>query len=124
MRNPYAGDDRMVAEGKQYFLDMNCAGCHGVVGGGGIGPPLLDEEWIYGGSPQNIYQSIVQGRPNGMPSYANRIPDDRLWMIVAYLQSISPGAGPGASPFPDTLPVADSAATNSDGRGAAPQTGR
>jgi cytochrome c oxidase cbb3-type subunit 3 len=41
-------------------------------GGGGMGPPLMDNEWIYGSSPENIVATIVEGRPNGMPSFRNR----------------------------------------------------
>jgi cytochrome c oxidase cbb3-type subunit III len=91
--NPYEGDARATAEGRRYYTDMNCGGCHGAAGGGGIGPPFADEEWIYGSAPQNIYQSIVQGRPNGMPAFGGRISDERLWMIVAYIQSLSTGTG-------------------------------
>ena len=42
------------------------------MGGGGIGPPLMDDRWIYGSAPENIYASIVQGRPNGMPAWGGR----------------------------------------------------
>ena len=45
---------------------MNCAGCH-FNGGGGMGPPLMDNIWIYGDSIENIGASIREGRPNGMP---------------------------------------------------------
>ena len=75
------------AEGRRLFLWMNCAGCHGARGGGGIGPPLLDADWIYGREPANVYQSIVQGRPYGMPSYA-RLSPDQVWQIVAYVRSL------------------------------------
>ena len=63
-------------------------GCH-FHGGGGIGPPLMDAQWIYGGSGQNIHDTIVQGRPNGMPSYGGHIPDDQIWMITAYVRTLS-----------------------------------
>ena len=29
----------------------------------------MDAEWIYGSHPEQIYSDIVQGRPNGMPSF-------------------------------------------------------
>src|SRR5690606_27741419 len=38
--NPYEGDDRALAEGERLYGWMNCAGCHGVNGGGGLGPPF------------------------------------------------------------------------------------
>ena len=90
--NPYQANEHVLAEGKRLYGWFNCAGCHGPEGGGGIGPPFLDGDWIYGGTPGNIYQSIVQGRPNGMPSFAP-LSDDQVWQLVAYLQSLDPGKG-------------------------------
>ena len=64
IRNPYEDNAFAVAEGKRLFDQMNCSGCHSH-GGGGIGPPLSDDQWIYGSDPQNIFSTIVEGRPNG-----------------------------------------------------------
>ena len=75
-------------EGKRLYTQYNCSGCH-FNGGGGIGPPLMDEKWIYGDKPENIYSTIVEGRPNGMPSFRQKIPDQQLQQIVAYVQSMS-----------------------------------
>src|SRR5688500_14865849 len=58
--NPYADESSTLVDGRQLFLAFNCAGCHGAAGGGGIGPPLADDQWIYGGSDANIYASVVQ----------------------------------------------------------------
>jgi cytochrome c oxidase cbb3-type subunit 3 len=77
-----------VSEGKRLFNQYNCSGCH-ANGGGGIGPPLMDNYWIYGSQPQNIFTTIVEGRPNGMPSFRNRIPEYQVWEIVAYVRSMS-----------------------------------
>ena len=75
-------------EGKRLYTQYNCSGCH-FNGGGGIGPPLMDEKWIYGENTENIYATIVEGRPNGMPSFAGRIPEAQVWQIVAYVRSMS-----------------------------------
>jgi cytochrome c oxidase cbb3-type subunit 3 len=75
-------------QGKQLFVQYNCSGCH-FNGGGGIGPPLMDEKWIYGDQPENIYSTIVEGRPNGMPSFRQKIPDAQVQQIVAYVRSMS-----------------------------------
>jgi cytochrome c oxidase cbb3-type subunit III len=83
--NPYAGFER---EGERFYRAMNCDGCHGGAGGGGIGPPFLTAELIYGHQPGNIFQSIVQGRPQGMPAYGGKIPDEVVWKIVAYVESL------------------------------------
>ncbi|HEX5819905.1 MAG TPA: c-type cytochrome, partial [Gemmatimonadales bacterium] len=45
--------------------------------------------WLYGGAPANIYATIVQGRPNGMPSFGGRLTDDDVWKLVAYVRSMT-----------------------------------
>ena len=77
-----------VNEGKRLFDWYNCSGCH-FHGGGGIGPPLMDADWIYGDAPQNIFNSIVEGRPNGMPNFAGKIPEYQVWQLVAFVRSMS-----------------------------------
>lgn len=93
IRNPYEGNTNVLMEGRRYYNWFNCAGCHGGAGGGGIGPPLSDADWIYGGEPANIFLSIVQGRPYGMPAYGEQIPDDQVWKIVTYVASLAGEAG-------------------------------
>ena len=86
---PYSENNAYaISEGKLLYASFNCVGCH-ANGGGGIGPPLMDDRWIYGSDPENIYRTIVEGRPNGMPSFRGRIPSDRIWWIVAYVRSLS-----------------------------------
>jgi cytochrome c oxidase cbb3-type subunit III len=75
-------------EGKRLYSQYNCSGCH-FNGGGGIGPPLMDEKWIYGDRSENIYSTIVEGRPNGMPSFREKIPDAQVQQLVAYVRSMS-----------------------------------
>jgi cytochrome c oxidase cbb3-type subunit III len=77
-----------VSEGKRLYNAWNCSGCH-FQGGGGIGPPLMDDQWIYGSQPENIFETIVEGRPNGMPSFAGRMGNDQVWQLVAYVRSMS-----------------------------------
>jgi cytochrome c oxidase cbb3-type subunit 3 len=85
---PYDQSAYAVGEGKRLFSAFNCTGCHNH-GGGGIGPALMDAEWIYGSHPDQIYSSIVQGRPDGMPSFAGKIPQYQVWELVAYVRSLS-----------------------------------
>lgn len=89
---PYEGNAWAIGEGQRLYTQMNCVGCH-FHGGGGIGPPLMDDFWLYGGEPAQIYQTIVEGRPNGMPSFGGKIPPQQVWQIVAYVRSLS-GAQP------------------------------
>lgn len=77
-----------LSEGKRLYANYNCIGCH-ANGGGGMGPPLMDNKWIYGIEPDTVFETIVKGRPNGMPSFAGKIPDAQVWQIVAYVRSMS-----------------------------------
>lgn len=86
-----------VNEGKRLYRWYNCSGCH-ANGGGGMGPPLMDSEWRYGSDPDSLYRTIVQGRPNGMPSFGGHIPDDQVWKIVAYVRSIGGGLRTDVAP--------------------------
>jgi cytochrome c oxidase cbb3-type subunit III len=88
LQNPYEGNAYAISQGQQLFEQYNCAGCH-FHGGGGIGPALMDDEWIYGSSPENIFMTISEGRPNGMPSYGGHIPDDQIWKLTTYVRSLA-----------------------------------
>jgi len=89
MKNPLANDPDAVERGMKDFDTFNCSGCHAANGGGGMGPSLSDDIWIYRSSPANIYLSIVQGRSAGMPAFGAMLPDRTVWELVAYIQSIS-----------------------------------
>ncbi|MFL5562801.1 MAG: c-type cytochrome [Gemmatimonadaceae bacterium] len=93
--NPYAGDRAAIEEGHQRFVDMNCAACHGYDLKGGMGPDLTDTYWRYGGSPADIYKSIFEGRPQGMPAWGRALPQAEIWKIVSYIESKG-GAFPAA----------------------------
>jgi cytochrome c oxidase cbb3-type subunit 3 len=77
-----------INEGKRLYQWFNCSGCHSQ-GGGGMGPALMDAKWRYGSDPENVFETIVQGRPNGMPSFRGKIPEQQVWQIVAYVRSLS-----------------------------------
>lgn len=77
-----------VAQGKTLYRWFNCSGCHSN-GGGGMGPALMDDRWRYGSESQSVYDSIMNGRPNGMPSFKGKITDDQAWQLVAYVRSMS-----------------------------------
>lgn len=83
----YDDNAHAISEGRRLYRWYNCAGCH-ASGGGGIGPALMDSEWRYGSDPASLFASIVQGRPNGMPSFGGHIPEDQVWKIVAYVRSM------------------------------------
>ncbi len=94
----FEGNKVAIADGKQLFGQMNCTGCH-FDGGGGMGPALLSGNWRYGGRMDQIYESIAQGRPNGMPSWQGVLQPQQIWELAAYAKSLSAQA-PGASVKP------------------------
>jgi cytochrome c oxidase cbb3-type subunit 3 len=77
-----------VSQGKRLFGWYNCSGCH-ANGGGGMGPPLMDAQWRYGSTSAQIVESILHGRPNGMPAFSGRVPASQAWQIAAYVRSMS-----------------------------------
>src|SRR4051812_6767590 len=95
--NKYQENAYAMSQGKQLFSAFNCNGCHGN-GGGGMGPALMDDTWIYGSEPEQIFTTIVEGRPNGMPSFRGRITNDQVWQLVAYVRSLSGLARSDAAP--------------------------
>jgi cytochrome c oxidase cbb3-type subunit III len=95
--SPFQENAWGIGEGKQLFDQYNCSGCH-AHGGGGMGPALMDNSWIYGPHPANIFETIVEGRPNGMPSWRGKLTDAQVWQLVAYIQSMSGNAPLAALP--------------------------
>ena len=93
---PYDYNAYAISEGKTLFSQFNCTGCHSN-GGGGMGPPLMDDKWIYGSDPSSVFASIMEGRPNGMPSWRGRIPNYEVWRLVAYVRLMSGQASKDAS---------------------------
>src|SRR5271168_107756 len=103
----FEGNKPAIAAGKELFGQMNCTGCH-FNGGGGMGPALMSGHWRYGGRIDQIYASIAQGRPNGMPSWQDSLQPQQMWELAAFVKSlVAPGstsasqtAVPGASVKP------------------------
>lgn len=88
VQNPLEGNPNAIEDGRRLFNQMNCSGCH-AAGGGAIGPALIDDEWIYGSSAENIYWTILEGRPHGMPSFGGKISRDQTWRIVAFVRDLA-----------------------------------
>jgi cytochrome c oxidase cbb3-type subunit 3 len=97
VQSPYRNNAYGLSEGKRLYSTFNCVGCH-AHGGGGIGPALMDHRWIYGSRPEQIYSTIVQGRPNGMPSFGGRLTDQQVWQLVAYVESLGGNVPKDAAP--------------------------
>ena len=99
LKNPYTGNAGRIAEGAKLFVAYNCMDCHGADGSGAMGPSLQDGRMHFGSTSGEIFESIYEGRPDGMPSWGGRIGDDQIWRLVAYVESLSKGASVSTENF-------------------------
>ena len=89
VNNPYEGDKNAIKTGGQLFIAYNRLDCHGAEGSGAMGPSLQDGRWHFGGTPMEVFESIYQGRPDGMPAWGGRISNDQIWMLTSYVRSLA-----------------------------------
>jgi cytochrome c-L len=91
VKNPYTGNAAAIAEGQALYKKMNCYGCHGMQGGGGMGPSLIDDTWKTGdGSDLNLLEQIRDGKGQ-MPPYKTMVNDDQAWKLIAFIRSLYKG---------------------------------
>ena len=91
LRNPYEGNAAVAATGAKLYVSYNCIDCHGADGSGAMGPSLADGRWHFGGSAAEVYESIYQGRPEGMPAWGSLISSEQIWILVTYVRSLEKG---------------------------------
>jgi len=84
----YDNNANAIGRGQQLYTQMNCVGCHSH-GGGGMGPPLMDDQWRYGSRIDQIATTIAEGRPNGMPAWRGKLTEDQIWELAAYVRTLS-----------------------------------
>ena len=99
IRDPYEGNRQALAQGARLFVAYNCIDCHGAEGSGAMGPSFQDGRWRYGGTAAEVFESIYQGRPDGMPAWGGRISDDQVWMLAGYVRSVAAGKDPTTENF-------------------------
>lgn len=80
----------VVSAGKPLFAD-NCAGCHQAGGAGQIGhyPNLTDDDWLYGGTPARIEESILVGRRGYMPAFKEVLDNEQIDALANYVLTLS-----------------------------------
>lgn len=84
-----AKDPEAVKIGRRLFLNY-CATCHGSDAGGARGfPSLSDGDWLYGGEPDAVKASILDGRNGMMPPFGQVLGDKGVEEVVAYVASLS-----------------------------------
>lgn len=75
--------------GSRLFL-QNCSVCHGSNAKGAVGyPNLTDNDWLYGGAPENILTTLHNGRVGGMAAWRDQIGEDGVRAAAEYVLSIS-----------------------------------
>jgi cytochrome c oxidase cbb3-type subunit 3 len=93
-----AQDENARQIGQRLFLN-NCAQCHGSDARGAANfPNLTDGDWLHGGAPEQIMQTITKGRHGMMPPWAAAISPAEASDIAQYVRSLS-GVVPGKRGF-------------------------
>jgi len=82
-----------VVEGRNIYLTYGCVGCHGVSGGGGMGKPILDDEWIFGSDDATLFKLIRGDIPKQtMPNVIGKaLTDDQVRKVISYVRFIYQG---------------------------------
>lgn len=83
-----AADPKALEMGQRLFLN-SCAQCHGSDAGGAKGfPNLTDGDWLYGGSPENIKTTLINGRAGVMPPFP-QLDSKQIVDVANYVRSLS-----------------------------------
>lgn len=87
--NPYTGNAQAIQEGRTLYLQRGCSGCHGVLGGGGMAMPLMDDVWKFGSSDEVLFK-LIKGEiaESTMPKVFGDLEPDQVWKIIAYIRSL------------------------------------
>ncbi|HSB95344.1 MAG TPA: cytochrome-c oxidase, cbb3-type subunit III [Spongiibacteraceae bacterium] len=82
-------DPKALKMGQRLFAN-NCAQCHGADARGSFGfPNLADNDWLYGGSAEQIETTIGHGRSGGMPPWEAALGNDGIQQVVAFVTTLS-----------------------------------
>lgn len=84
-----AKDPKAIQAGERLFSNY-CSQCHGSDAKGTTGyPNLSDNDWLYGGAPEQIKTTLLAGRNGVMPAMGAALGDQGLEDVTAYVQSLS-----------------------------------
>jgi cytochrome c oxidase cbb3-type subunit 3 len=92
--NPYRRDAAALTDGKQTFTTI-CAACHKPDASGLVGPSLVDPYWKYGASDRELFETVAKGRPLGMPPWESQLGAEKIWKVLAYIESLPKSDQPG-----------------------------
>jgi mono/diheme cytochrome c family protein len=86
--NKFTGDAAAIQQGRALYLQNGCSGCHGVGGGGGMAPAIVDDIWKFGSDDETLFKLIKGKIPEQtMPRVYESLPDEEVWKILAYIRS-------------------------------------
>jgi cytochrome c oxidase cbb3-type subunit 3 len=100
--NPYRGNAAAIADGAQTFQTI-CIACHGPDAHGLVGPSLVDPYWKYGSGDAERFKTVSEGRPGGMPPWGPQLGAEKIWKVLAYVDSLPKTGEPGFG-APDYVP--------------------
>jgi len=84
---PFEFTPAAIASGETIFT-QNCVVCHGPDMKGGIGPSLLDELWIHGGTAADVVRTVTEGVvEKGMLSWGPILGPEKIQQVAAYVLS-------------------------------------
>ncbi|MGB0924330.1 MAG: cytochrome-c oxidase, cbb3-type subunit III, partial [Pseudoalteromonas shioyasakiensis] len=82
-------DEKALEIGQRLF-SQNCAQCHGSDARGGQGfPNLTDNDWLYGGTPDKIKETLLYGRVAAMPPWGDALGEQGIKEMTAHVLSLS-----------------------------------
>jgi cytochrome c oxidase cbb3-type subunit 3 len=89
-----ADHPKAMAAARNLFAN-NCSTCHGSDARGARGfPNLADDDWLWGGTPEAIEQTIRNGRIGVMPALGAALGNDATEQVIAYVLSLSGRTAP------------------------------
>jgi len=84
--NPFERNEKAIIQGKLIYQEY-CADCHGDDLKGDVGPDLTGH-LKYGETDDKKFETIAKGRPGGMPGFLNQLGRDKIWKVLAYVDSV------------------------------------
>ena len=86
VKSSYSGDEAAIAEGAKIYAS-SCAVCHKADGTGGIGGDLTSE-LKFGSAPEDLFESIADGREGGMPPFRQQLSKARILKVIAFMETL------------------------------------
>ncbi len=91
-----AKDEKARRIGQRLFAS-NCSICHGSDAGGNKGfPNLKDNDWLYGGTPDRIVETITKGRKGSMPAWKGILTEQQIDDVAAWVSTADATKKPAA----------------------------